>query len=388
MIEEDLEPELVAAARSLERHSFMDARIDKDVFRLIRRHAPELKTRFAQHLGYSLVVETGFARLTKPPMPDESPLRPALRNSTGKPVNPRVYQYICLIGAALQAPGMGEQMLISQLSSQLRADAADAGIVLGDGYTERRDFVSAMHAMIGWGFISETEGTVSDWADSSQEALLTLDRNRLPYLLSNLTARDGGRPEKPIRSLSRRVTENPVVLRADLPEEESLALRSDRPKLDDALGMFGMHVELRREGVLAWGEGDDLTDEPFPGEGAVRQAALLFIAATVSGRQPGEDGWVTISGRAAQEIVDSLLASNARSWKRDFDPDVDGAGERAMRSIIEFLSGFGLATDEGAFVRIHPAGARYRVEVTRTSPTVRPPLESEALELFDVLGEE
>jgi Protein of unknown function (DUF2398) len=388
MIEEDVEPELVAAARSMEQNPFMDARIDKEMFRLIRRHAPELRTRFAQNLGYRLVVETGFARLMKPPMPDGSPARPGLRNTSGKAVSPRVYQYICLIGASLQAPGMGEQMLISQLSAQLRADAADAGVVLGDGYTERREFVAAMHAMIGWGFMSETEGTVSDWADSRQEALLTVDRNRLPFLLSNLMSGDGGRPESPIRSLSRRVAESPVVLRADLTEEERLVLRTDRPKLDATLDMFGMHVEVRREGLLAWGEGDDLTDEPFPGEGAVRQAALLFIAETLTGRQPGEDGWVTISVRAAQEVVDKLLASNARSWKRDFDPNVDGAGERAMRSIIEFLSGFGLAVDEEAFVRIHPAGARYRVEVTRAARTVPPPLESEPFEMFDLLGEE
>jgi len=388
VIEEDVEPELVAAARSMELNPFIDAIIDKEMFRLIRRHAPELRTRFAQHLGYRLVVETGFARLTKPPMPDGSPARPGLRNTSGKAVSPRVYQYICLIGASLQAPGMGEQMLISQLSAQLRADAADAGVVLGDGYTERREFVAAMHAMIGWGFISETEGTVSDWADTRQEALLTVDRNRLPFLLSNLMSGDEGQQEDPIRSLSRKVAENPVVLRADLTEEERLVLRTDRPKLDATLNMLGMHAEVRREGLLAWGEGDDLTDEPFPGEGAVKQAALLFITETLTGRQPGEDGWVKISDTAAQVVVDKLLASDARSWKRDFDPNVEGAGDRAMRSIIEFLSGFGLLIDEGGFVRIHPAGARYRVEVTRAARTVPPPLESEAFEMFDLLGEE
>jgi len=388
MIEEDVEPELVAAARSMERNAFMDARIDKEMFRLIRRHAPALKTRFAQNLGYRLVVETGFARLMKPPMPDGSPIRPVLRTTSGKAVSPRVYQYVCLIGAALQAPGIGEQMLISHLSAQLRADAADAGIVLGDSYTERREFVTAMHAMIGWGFITETEGTVSDWAESRQEALLTVDRNRLPYLLANMMPGDGGRWEKPIRAVSRKVTENPVVLRADLTDEERHALRTDRPKLDDALDMFGLHVEVRREGLLAWGEGDNLTDEPFPGEGAVRQAALLFLTEAVNGRQPSEDGWVTLSEGAAQEVVDKLLASNARSWKRDFDPDVDGAGERAITSIIEFLSGFGLASTTESSVRIHPAGARYRAEVTRTVRVAMPTIDSEAFELFKLRGEE
>jgi hypothetical protein len=50
-----------------------------DTMRLVRRHGPALRAMFATQLGYTLVVESTFARLLKAPPEPAFPARPARR---------------------------------------------------------------------------------------------------------------------------------------------------------------------------------------------------------------------------------------------------------------------------------------------------------------------
>ncbi|WP_037222638.1 DUF2398 family protein, partial [Rhodococcus sp. R1101] len=53
------------AARALLQQPIVTAAGDRETFDLVRRHAPPLKSMFADRLGYRLVVEPTFVRLLK-----------------------------------------------------------------------------------------------------------------------------------------------------------------------------------------------------------------------------------------------------------------------------------------------------------------------------------
>jgi hypothetical protein len=390
VIEEAVEPELVAAAQALQSTPFRDAVHHADIFALIRRHGADLRSRFALHLGYRLLIEPGYARLLKAPLPEGSPPRPPLYTTKNGPVtNPRVFRDICLISAALQAPGVGDQLLISQLSTQVRADAAEAGIVFSETLTDRRDFITAMHTLIEWGVIAETEGTVAAWsADTRQEALLTVDRHRLPNLLAYPIRDHDGTRVPPLKSLVRKLVENPVVARADLSDDEQLALRQDRAKLEAALGVFGLHLEVRREGALAWGETSEVTDDPFPGEGTLRQAALLFLTEAAAGRKAADDGWVVLTVDEAQSVIAELLSENSGMWKATFAPDAPDAAKRTLRLVLGYLGGFALAREADGVIRLSPATARYRPDVSRFRSRAADIRQGMQTTLFDESGQQ
>src|SRR5271170_1805841 len=82
---------------------------------LVRRHGSALKAMFAGQLGYALIVESSFARLVKAPLPASAPVRPARRVTDDSPFTAATYVQLSLACAALLAPGVGEQILISAL---------------------------------------------------------------------------------------------------------------------------------------------------------------------------------------------------------------------------------------------------------------------------------
>src|SRR5207248_9804552 len=97
---------------------------------------------------------------------------------------PATCTHLALLCAALLAPGTGEQTLISALIDQVRSDAASIGVAIGDTLPERRALVTAIGHLIGWGVLSETDGTASGWGERRDEALLTITRAALPHLLA------------------------------------------------------------------------------------------------------------------------------------------------------------------------------------------------------------
>ena len=377
--------ERVDAARALLARPLLTAAHPEELA-LVRLQAPALRTTFKTLLGYSLVVESTFARLIKGPVSPEGPARPARRpdNST---FTPATYTHLALLCAALLAPGTGEQTLISGLIDQVRSDGATIGVQIGDTLPERRALVAAIGHMIDWGVLSETDGTAVSWGERRDEALLTIHRAALPHLLARrlssighpdeLLAADPQLADQPRRSLRRKLVENPLVRREDLTDPERDVLSRERSELTRVMAEnFGLTVEARAEGVLAYDSTASLTDVAFPGSGTVKQAALLLLAELVELRQPTagataslDDGRVVPGVAATWDEVDNVLSRLATQHRRAWGTTFVDQPSRLRHEVVSLLAELSLVTVVADGLVIHPAAARYRPQPHEAPPT-------------------
>ncbi|MFD0804313.1 DUF2398 family protein, partial [Streptomonospora algeriensis] len=163
---------------------------DGEALSAVRRYTDRLQTLFAGYLGYRLVVEPGFARLYKTGRSPDG-VRGA-HKPNGAPFTPRTYAYLALVLAVLTG-GQG-QLLLSSLVAELRTLGAEAGLELGSGIVDRRALAAALRHLIDSGVLTETDGSVSPWAeDADREALLTVDAE----LLGHFVAAPLGRVQSP-----------------------------------------------------------------------------------------------------------------------------------------------------------------------------------------------
>ncbi|MBB4906239.1 DUF2398 family protein [Actinophytocola algeriensis] len=172
-----------AAARVLLMTPVVTSARHPETFALIRGHASDLRRLFNRVLGYQLVVESTFARLRKPPLSDDTVVRPA-RTGNDRPFSSRTYTYLALVCASLLSPGTGDQVLMNSLVEQVRADAVTAGVTAEDTIVERRHLVRAIGLLVDWGVLTETDGSVAGWENRQEEALLDVNRPLLPHLLT------------------------------------------------------------------------------------------------------------------------------------------------------------------------------------------------------------
>lgn len=361
------------AARALLMRPILVAHRHPTELTLVRRHAAALKSSFASLLGCHLVVESGFARLVKAPLPNEAPPRPA-RRGNGSAFTAKTYTYLALVCAGLLAPDVGDQVLVSHLVEQLRADAASAGIHIDDTLPERRHLVAAIELLVDWGVLVETDGTVAGWGERRDEALLTITRGLLPHLLARplhpharpaeLWTAGADLPEQPRRSLRRKLVDNPVVWREELTRGERDVLSRERTELTRLLDeAFGLSLEVRAEGALAYDTDGELTDLPFPGTGTVRQAALLLLDALIDTLRPTPGSEATVAERrvpgvlARWPLVDECLTELAARYAKVWRNDEPG---RLRADCVAVLTSLGLATTTDDGLIIHPAAARYR----------------------------
>jgi uncharacterized protein (TIGR02678 family) len=349
---------------------------------LVRRHATALKAMFAGQLGYALIVESSFARLVKAPLPASAPVRPARRATDDSPFTATTYVHLSLACAALLAPGVGEQILISALVDQIRADAAEQGITITDGIGDRRQLVAALRLLTTWGVVSETDGSLSAWGERSEdEALLSINRSLLVHLLPSPLHPFGTAEqawawpeaaEPPRRRLRRRLVENPALFRAELPDDELDVLSRDRNEMARQLDEnFGLVLEVRAEGVLAYDQSGALTDLDFPGSGSAKQAALLLLdelTATAPNRPTAESlvlvGKTELPGSLApwprvDEALTSLLARYRTAWKTAYGQSLD----TLRGDVVELLTALRLAQPVDQGLAVFPFAARYQPQV-------------------------
>ncbi len=378
--------ERIDAARALLARPVLTAESQPEELALVRLHAPALRNTFKTLLGYHLVVEASFARLIKGPVTADAPARPARRHDNSV-FTPAAYTHLALLCAALLAPDTGEQTLISTLIDQVRSDAATIGVPIGDTLPERRALVTAIGHLIGWGVLSETDGTATGWGERRDEALLTIHRPLLPHLLARplsgiahpdeLIGVDPLLADQPRRSLRRRLVENPLVRREELSDAERDVLSRERTDLTRVLAEnFGLTLEVRAEGALAYDSTGSLTDLPFPGTGTVKQAALLLLAELIEVQQPQAGTTVDLAdGRAIPgcavpgDQIDAALArlttTHGKAWGASFVEHPD----QLRREVATVLSEVGLATATTDGLIIHPAAARYRPQPHAAAPT-------------------
>ncbi len=363
------------AARSLLASPILTATRQPAELDLVRRHATALKSVFAGQLGYALIVESGFARLVKAPLPASAPVRPARRMSDNSPFTPATYVHLALACGALLAPGVGEQVLISALVDQIRADAAEQAITVTDSISDRRQLVRALRLLESWGVVAETDGSLSAWGERAEdEALLSINRSLLIHLLPSPlhhfeTAEDTWSrlaPEPPRRRLRQRLVENPALFRVELPEDELDVLSRERHELARQLDEnFGLVLEVRAEGVLAYDPSGTLTDLEFPGAGRVKQAALLLLDELAAALAPSGESLVLIDGQpwpgilASWPQIENVLAGLAIRYPRIWQDDPD-----ALRTeVVDLLAALRLARGLDQGLAVFPFAARYQPQV-------------------------
>jgi uncharacterized protein (TIGR02678 family) len=377
------------AARHLLASPILTASRNPAELELVRRHAPALKSMFAAQLGYALVVESTFARLVKAPLPASAPVRAARRGPGGMPFTARTYVLLSLACGALLAPGAGEQILISALVDQVRADAAEQSVTVTDGIGDRRQLVAALKLLAAWGVVTETDGTLTAWGERpADEALLSINRALLIHLLPSPLHQYGTAEETwsrlvsepPRRRLRQRLVENPAVFRAELPDDELDVLSRERTELARHLDEnFGLVLEVRAEGALAYdpasGAGG-LTDLDFPGSGSAKQAALLLLD-ELSAATPPPDSTVVISGRAVPALlvpwarVGTVLGELASRYRAAWKGDYAESPDTLRTEVVELLAALRLAQPTDGGLAVFPFAARYQPQVT-TRPAARP----------------
>jgi len=384
---EQSDTEIRQGARALLATPILTAGRHPHELALVRTHAPALKAIFTATVGYQLVVESTFARLHKGPLSTHTAPRAALRTN-GAPFAPRTYTYLALLCAGLLSPPARDQVLISALVAQVRTDAVNAEIPMEDTPTERRHLVHAMLHLIDLGVLTETDGTVAGWRDRHAEALLDVARPLLPHLLTSSladlpgpqtlldgTAARTGAPESPRRSLRRKLVENPLVRREDLSEAERDALSRERTELARVLDeTFGLTLEVRLEGALAYDVAEELTDVAFPGQGTVARVALLLTGAladdlkVTSAVSATLDGAVVPGALAGWDLVDDAVALLIEQYGDTFGAAHVADPGALTRAVVELLKSLSLARATSAGLLLHPACARYRPEPFRPPP--------------------
>jgi uncharacterized protein (TIGR02678 family) len=357
------------AARHLIRQPLVLASRDPEGHRRIRRNADALATMFRTYLGYRLVVDARFARLSKAGLgPAEG--RPLRRSGSKAPFSPRDYTYLALLCSVLLTGRL--QVLLSSVVADVRQAAAEAGVDLGgDTLTERRALVHALRQLIDWGIVTEDAGSVSDYADDpTKEALLFVERELIRHLLT-VPLREVDDPDDLIRvaadpgpdatrhAVRRKLVENSVVMVEDLPEAERVWLRQSQRReaqiLDENLAL---RLEIRAEGVAAFDPRDELTDIPFPREGSLGQAALLTVAELVAQLEPSGAA-VPVPPRLLQSVVQGLLAKHSRRWSKDYVEHP----ERLGPDVEDLLVDVGLlAREPDGCLRLRAIAARYAPE--------------------------
>ncbi|PRX99949.1 TIGR02678 family protein [Allonocardiopsis opalescens] len=368
------------AVRLLLDRPLVTPRSHPEEFPLLRKHAEWLIQHFDELLGYRLVVEAGFARLTKAGLGRGT--GHALTRASGAPFTPRAYAYLALaLSVLVTAP---EQLLLSELAHRIRAAAEEAGIDLGepDRSAQRRAMVAALRQLVAWEALTEDEGSLAAYADSeSAEVLITVDREIARRLVAAPLARAASADELieraaaageagPRHSVRRRLLETPVVYLDELSEaERAWWRREQRRETRHLLETYGLDAEVRTEGVALIDPNDQLTDVEFPGVGTVAQAALLLVDRLVRALAPdgGEAAGAGTAEPAAPrtrvavpddliaDTLDELVAEYGRGWSRAYVADPELLRDQALT----LLARMRLVRREGDGWALLAAAARY-----------------------------
>ncbi|MCE7008355.1 TIGR02678 family protein [Kibdelosporangium philippinense] len=368
---------------------------DGELLPLVYRHRVVLGEMFTAMLGYRLVVERKFARLYKAG-PGEDSTRGV------QELSPRGYAYVALTMAALT--GTGRQVLLSRLVSDVRAAAIEAGMQVVDTIADRRALTAALRHLVSLGVLTETEGTVGSATSSEApaEALITIETDLLGQLLAGPVsdAQDAGHlvtlaartaPRRVDFQVRRKIVETPVVLYADLAEDErEWLLRNQRRESYLLERCFGLYTETRLEGILAADPEEYLSDVMFPGTSTVARIGLLALPDLLS--KDSEESEVDSAGRSpvtadrVREVCERLVTDYPAAWSRQAAEDLDGI----VTEVLALFVHMGLAVADGERWWLSPAAARWWPEPDgdpeRDIPEPAPEPEVPGWSLFDEEG--
>ena len=380
--------ERTQALRALLGAPFVGA--DETVYALIRRHERELATELQVTYGYQLEVGSTAARASGLPTPDglRRPLRirPASVSGRKRPpdewpaLSDRACVLLLLTLVALERGGA--QIAIAELAQEVERTGADVDPPISVDFRQRGErmaFADGLDLLCAWGVIEHTSGSHDSYTRHEQgedEALFTVDRRRLALLLRDPAAAleaatldqlvdESGRysptPEGENRAraelLARRLTEDPVLLLADLDEDDRAYFLSQRARIERAVAdATGYEVERRAEGSALIVDDRAFTDLPFPTNATTKQVALLLCDALTASGPGGE-----LSREALRDAVAQLVSEHGNHWDRSAEDPEEVATLTAAATDI--LLACDLVRPSGSGLRATPLAARFRSPV-------------------------
>ncbi|MEH6373326.1 TIGR02678 family protein [Streptomyces sp. KLMMK] len=355
-----------------------------DDFRLVRRHAPELREWFDRNTGWSLQVGPEAARLRKVPGTLIGPAHPAREaGRSGAPFTCRRYVLLCLALAVLER---GEaQVALGRLADHILLDAADprltaAGIHFTlDRRDERLDLAAVVRFLLKLGVLRRVAGDEEAYVSGAGDVLYDVERRVLAGLLvtrrgpstvhvgsfeerlAELVAEtaldsDELRFRAMRRSLTRRLLDDPVLYYDELTDAELAYLTRQRGFLIARITeLTGLVAEVRAEGIAMVDPEDDLTDVRMPEQGTHGHITLLLAEHLAAA-----DGPVTTDD--LQRKVRDLAVEHGGFWAKSArEPGAEG---ELVEQALAKLASLALISRQSGTVVPRPALARYAVGKT------------------------
>ncbi len=376
------EADLQRAARALLKEPLLTADgPHADAFRLVRRHAAELREWFERNVGWALRTDADTARLRKTPGVLTDSTHPAREvGRAGLPFTRRRYVLLCLTLAALER---GEsQVALGRLAEQVVLAAADpeladAGITFTlERRDERLDLAAVVRLLLRFGVLRRVAGDEDAYVSGSGDVLYDVRRRVLAGMPATLrgpslvetseaearltemteqTALDSDELRfRAIRwKLTRLLLDEPVLYYDDLTDDELAYLTRQRGFLTARIGeLTGLVAEVRAEGIAMVDPLDDLTDVRMPEQGTHGHITLLLAGHLARAGRPVEPAELAVRVR-------ELAAEHGGFWSKSAREP--GAEPELVEQALAKLVALGLAerTDRGVVPR--PALARYAV---------------------------
>jgi len=392
-LQEARDRDLARATRVLLRRPLLLHDADPDAFRLVRRHAAELRGWFDQNSGWRLRVDTEVARLFKLADPDADGSHPAREPRSHLPFGRRRYVLLCLALSVLERADA--QITLGRLAEGIIVAAADerlaaAGVTFElSGREERSDLVAVVRLLLELGALALVAGDEDAFVREVGDVLYDVERRVLAVLItaprgpSTVVEPDfatrlrevAAEPEplsEDLRTralrhrLTRRLLDDPVVYYDELSEPELAYITSQRSALTRRISeRTGLIAEIRAEGIAMVDPRDEPTDVRMPEVGTDGHVALL-ITEYLAAR--GDDG----SGCPTSElhrVVRRLANEHQAYWRRTTrDP---GAEVGLVEHALDRLAALRVIRRAGDAVRPLPALARFGL----AEPTLAPETE-------------
>jgi uncharacterized protein (TIGR02678 family) len=385
-LEEARSAELRRAARALLRQPLLRAGAEAEDFRLVRRHAGELRSWFDANTGWRLIVDSEVARLVKIPPTIDDPTHPARDPRSRAPFSRRRYVLTCLALSVLERSDA--QITLGRLAEGVIVAAADerlarAGVAFRlNGREERADLVAVVRLLLELGVLARVAGDEEAFVRDAGDALYDVQRRVLAVVLAaphgpstisaqrfaerlSQLAADPLPETEDLRNralrqhLTRRLLDDPVLYIDELDAAQSAYLTGQRAALTRRISeLTGLVAEVRAEGIAMVDPDDDMTDVRMPEVGTDGHVTLLLAE--------------HLAQRAAQSVPEAdlhllvrrLAEEHSAYWRRSAREP--GAEVLLVDMALERLAALRLIRRGADGVKPLPALARYAL----AAPTI------------------
>ncbi len=273
-------------------------------YRLVRRHAAELRAWFDRNTGWRLHVDTDVARLFKVPGRADDAGHPARDPRNKLPFTRRRYVLFALTLAVLERSEA--QTTLGRLAEQIVLAASDPRLAAaGVGFTmadrgERSDLVAVVRLLMDWGALSRVAGDEDAYLGGGGDALYEVERRVLAVVIASrrgpstvvadvFTERLAGLNAEPApegddarnrrirHRLTRRLVDEPVLYYDELDEAEAAYLMRQRAAVTGRIAeLTALVPEVRAEGIALLDPDDGLTDLRMPKDDTDGHVTLLL----------------------------------------------------------------------------------------------------------------